>query len=214
METLETIEIEQQDASHLRFPIQLVNRPPMPELARFPRIHGQDCLRTRSRRPDRSLIMPGGRQTQVTGIATFDGERESAFAPQSVTLTLAEDLDVSRGDMIVGIEDRPAAAPRVRSNGLLDERETVESGRKVSPASYHPAGEGDRVRNSIPHRSQHYRKTAGCDRTAPERYRPRLDQNAATDCLRSVSYKSRNGRFLLIDDNNDTAGAGFVETSL
>ena len=49
----------------------------------------------------------------MTGIATFDGERESAFAPQSVTLTLAEDVDMSRGDMIAGIDDAPA--PRTRT---------------------------------------------------------------------------------------------------
>src|SRR4029450_8662623 len=59
--------------------------------------------------------MPGGRQTKVTSILTFDGERQTAFAPQSVTLTLAEDVDTSRGDMITGSDDAPSARAQLEA---------------------------------------------------------------------------------------------------
>ncbi len=111
METLETIDVEQQDASHFRFPIQLVNRPPLPELGDFRGYMGK-IASGRVNVGEQIAIMPGGRQTKVTGILTFDGERTTAFAPQSVTLTLAEDVDTSRGDMITGIDDAPAPANR------------------------------------------------------------------------------------------------------
>ena len=74
METLETIEIEQQDASHLRFPVQLVNRPPLPELGDFRGYMGR-IASGRVKVGQKIAIMPGGRQTKVTGILTFDGER-------------------------------------------------------------------------------------------------------------------------------------------
>src|SRR5678809_23986 len=108
MQTLETIEVEQQDASHLRFPIQLVNRPPLPELGDFRGYMGR-MASGRVSVGQSIAITPGGRQTRVTSILTFDGERTTAFAPQSVTLTLAEDVDTSRGDMITGIDDAPSA---------------------------------------------------------------------------------------------------------
>ncbi|HEX4999972.1 MAG TPA: GTP-binding protein, partial [Terriglobia bacterium] len=116
MELLETIEIERQDASHLRFPVQLVNRPPMAELGDFRGYMGQIASgQIHVGQP--VTILPAGRRTQVTGIVTFDGDLEAAFAPQSITLTLAEDLDVARGDMIVDNEDAPE--PRTAFNAVI-----------------------------------------------------------------------------------------------
>ena len=56
-------------------------------------------------------MLPSGRSTTVAGIDTFDGPLEQAVARQAVTVRLAEELDVSRGDMIVAAE----APPRRRS---------------------------------------------------------------------------------------------------
>ena len=49
---------------------------------------------------DEVIVLPSGRRTVVEGIDTFDGELTRAFAPQSVTLRLADAVDVSRGDLI------------------------------------------------------------------------------------------------------------------
>ena len=58
---------------------------------------------------DEVVVLPGGRQTTIAAIDTYDGPREQVIAPLSVTLRLADDLDVSRGDVI----SRPAEAPTV-----------------------------------------------------------------------------------------------------
>jgi sulfate adenylyltransferase subunit 1 len=50
---------------------------------------------------DAITVLPSGRSSKVKQILTYDGELERAFAPQSVTLRLEDDLDISRGDMIV-----------------------------------------------------------------------------------------------------------------
>ena len=58
---------------------------------------------------DRVRALPSGRWTKVTRIATFDGDLQEAHAPMSVTLTLADEIDISRGDMIAS-GDEPQIA--------------------------------------------------------------------------------------------------------
>ncbi len=56
------------------------------------------------------VVLPGGQHTTVAAIDTYDGEIEAAFPTMSVALRLADQIDISRGDMIVALEDQPAAA--------------------------------------------------------------------------------------------------------
>jgi bifunctional enzyme CysN/CysC len=56
---------------------------------------------------DQVMILPSGKTTRVKGIDTFGGERDEAFAPESVTLRLEHEIDCSRGDMIVHPGNRP-----------------------------------------------------------------------------------------------------------
>jgi sulfate adenylyltransferase subunit 1 len=51
--------------------------------------------------------MPSGLQSTITGIHTLTGELEQAYPPMSVTITLADDIDISRGDMLVKPENQP-----------------------------------------------------------------------------------------------------------
>ena len=51
--------------------------------------------------------MPSGFQSKIKSILTFDTELDEAYAPMSVTITLEDDLDVSRGDMIVRLKNQP-----------------------------------------------------------------------------------------------------------
>ena len=56
------------------------------------------------------MVLPGGQRTQVVGIDTFDGPVDTAFPAMSVTVRVADELDISRGDMLVEPDDAPAAA--------------------------------------------------------------------------------------------------------
>ena len=51
---------------------------------------------------DEILALPSGRRTRVERVVTYDGDLDAAHAPLSVTLTLADEIDISRGDMIAG----------------------------------------------------------------------------------------------------------------
>jgi len=85
-----------------RFPVQRVVRPNQD----FRGYSGQ--IASGVVRPgDEIVVLPSGQRSQVTRIPTFDGDLEYAFAPQAVTLCIEDDLDISRGDMIVHAQNRP-----------------------------------------------------------------------------------------------------------
>jgi sulfate adenylyltransferase large subunit len=58
---------------------------------------------------DEVMVMPAGHQTRIAGIDSFEGELEAAFPTMSVTLRFEDDLDISRGDMVVNVDDPPVA---------------------------------------------------------------------------------------------------------
>jgi bifunctional enzyme CysN/CysC len=96
MDHLETVDVSGDIESRpLRFPVQWVNRPN----AEFRGFCGRIASGT-VRRGDAIEVQPSGRATHVAGIVTAAGERDRAVAGQSVTLTLTDEVDVSRGDVL------------------------------------------------------------------------------------------------------------------
>ena len=97
LEHLETVEIDR-DATRrpFRFPVQLVVRPSDD----FRGYAGQISSGTISV-GDSVTVWPGNRSSRVQRIVTWDADLEQAFAPMSVTLTLEDELDISRGDVLV-----------------------------------------------------------------------------------------------------------------
>jgi sulfate adenylyltransferase subunit 1 len=107
---LETVHIASDwNLSALRFPVQWVNRPNNPTDTRlhdFRGLSGQIASGI-VRQGQPVVVFPAGIKTAVKDIWTYDGPLAEAFCPQSVTLRLEHDIDVSRGDMIVGLENLP-----------------------------------------------------------------------------------------------------------
>jgi sulfate adenylyltransferase large subunit len=93
----------------VRFPVQWVIRPMSDDHHDYRGYAGQmagGVLRPGSE----VVVLPGGRTTTVKSIDTYDGEVDVAFPSMSVTLRLADEVDVSRGNMIVEAEDQPVVA--------------------------------------------------------------------------------------------------------
>ena len=107
LEHLETVVIQPgAEMSALRFPVQSVIRPD----ASFRGFAGR--IASGSVRPgDEVLALPSGQRTRVEAIVTFDGQIESAGSGQSVTLTLGDEIDLSRGDLLAS----PDAPPHLSS---------------------------------------------------------------------------------------------------
>ena len=94
----------------LRFPVQWVIRPgPRSEDPDYRGYAGQ-LAGGMLRAGDEVLVLPSGQRSRIVAIDTFDGPVETAFPDMSVTVRVAEDLDISRGDMIVDTADPPIAA--------------------------------------------------------------------------------------------------------
>ncbi len=105
MPLLETVYIgSDRNMEDFRFPVQYVLRPNL-DFRGFSGTIASGIIR----KGDEVMTLPSRKKSRVKSIVTYDGELEEAFAPLSVTLTLTDEIDSSRGDMLV----RPGNVPRV-----------------------------------------------------------------------------------------------------
>jgi len=110
MEKLESVQIEHDvNTTDFRFPVQWVCRPQTDEYHDFRGFMGRIEAGEISV-GDALTVLPSGRTSTVKAIVTYDGNLQTAFAPQSITITLNDEIDISRGDMFVKAEHMPAVA--------------------------------------------------------------------------------------------------------
>jgi sulfate adenylyltransferase large subunit len=111
LEHLETTQVTAVDSLEgIRFPVQIVIRPD----ATFRGFAGR--VTSGVIRPgDKVVALPSGRRTRVRSIVSYDGDLAVAFAPMPVTLQLEDEIDLSRGDMLVSPENGPRVSRRFRA---------------------------------------------------------------------------------------------------
>lgn len=110
MELLETVEIDNDlNTTDFRFPVQWVCRPQTEEYHDFRGFMGR-IESGEIAVGDAITVLPSGRTTTVKEIVTYDGNLQRAYAPQSVAITLTDEIDISRGDMFVGGGTQPQVA--------------------------------------------------------------------------------------------------------
>lgn len=107
MDLLETVSIEDDiNREDFRFPVQWVCRPQTKELHDFRGYMGR--IESGSVKiGDSVTVLPSGLSSRVKEILVYEGPIDEAFAPQSITLTIEDHLDISRGDMLVKMADAP-----------------------------------------------------------------------------------------------------------
>ena len=146
LDWLETVESERRSGEKLpfRLPVQRVSRPD-PTFRGFAGTVASGVVR----RGDRIRVAPAGHASRVDRIVTFDGELERAVAGQAVTLTLADEIDISRGDLIAAADDPPQVAdqfeamifwlgedPMLRGRSYLLRAGTTTVGATIAPLKY------------------------------------------------------------------------------
>ena len=126
LEYLETVEVDNEPRTPaFRFPIQRVLRPNQ----NFRGYAGQ--IASGAVRPgDTVYALPSGRTTRVKTITTFDGDLETAHAPMSVALTLEDELDLSRGDMLAPAGLLPHIARRFEARLVWMNHRPLSPGRR------------------------------------------------------------------------------------
>src|SRR5438034_4547218 len=212
LELLESIEVDdQQHKLHFRFPVQLVSRPPAS--AEFPDFRGYMGLVASGsiRVGDHVVVLPSRARTTVRGIVTQDGPLQEAFARQAVTLTLAADLDVGRGDMI-SCEPQPPQVrtefkqtcccirePKLHLNQRYTLRHTTKTVRAVIGEINHRLNVNTLERES---------PVSELQTNDIGQVRIKTLQPVVCD---PYSVNRQTGGVLLIDENNDTVAAGMIQ---
>ncbi len=113
--TLETIPVlNDNNLVNPRFPVQYIIRPESDEFHDYRGYAGRIASGV-FRNGDRVVVLPSHLESTIRSIDTFTGELDEAFAPQSVTITLDDDIDISRGDMIVKPEDMPSETREIEA---------------------------------------------------------------------------------------------------
>jgi len=109
LEYLEKVEISHDaNLSDFRFPVQTVLRPNLDYRGFAGRVASGVV-----KKGDEITVLPSGVQSTVKAIDTFDGEIDEAFPPMSVTLRLTDEVDVSRGDMLVHPDNLPKSSNKI-----------------------------------------------------------------------------------------------------
>jgi sulfate adenylyltransferase subunit 1 len=212
LELLETIQVDDQlHKLHFRFPIQLVSRPPSsPEFHDFRGYMGR-VVSGSIRVGDHVEALPSRTRTTVTGIVTKDGPIHEAVARQSVTLTLADDLDISRGDLLSCEPDPPQVKTDFKATLCWMGERRLQLNHRYTLR--HTTRTVKAIINEIEYR---------LDVNTLER-ESRLSELQTNDIgfvriktLQPVicdPYRAnrQTGGFIIVDENNDTVAAGMIE---
>jgi bifunctional enzyme CysN/CysC len=103
LQFLETVHVgSDRNFEDLRYPVQYVNRPDR-DFRGFAAKVASGIIR----KGDEIMVLPSRKKSVVKQIVTYDGELEQAFPPQTVTITLTDEIDISRGEMIVHPDNLP-----------------------------------------------------------------------------------------------------------
>jgi bifunctional enzyme CysN/CysC len=206
MTVLENIQISSdRNLTDFRFPVQYVNRPNLD-------FRGY-CGTVASgivKKGDEVMVLPSRKTSTIKSIVTYDGEINEAFPPLAVTLTLEDEIDISRGDMLVRPNNAPYLSDKVDAHIVWMSEQPMQPGKHYSfkQATRKTTGSISNIRfkidvNTLDHESADQlllNEIGRCEIT--------LSQRIAFD-----AYKTNpgTGAFIVIDRlTNVTVGAGMI----
>ena len=126
MDHLETVEVDvtADQVKPFRMPVQWVNRPNLD----FRGFSGQIASGV-VKKGDKVRVVPSGKNSTIERIVTMDGDLDEAVSGQSVTLTFADEIDCSRGDVIATAEHPPSVADQFEATVVWMDEEALLPGR-------------------------------------------------------------------------------------
>lgn len=209
MEMLETIELNENAQTVFRLPVQYVNRPNL----NFRGFAG--TIAGGSIKPgDRVRAIPSGFTSTVKDIVTFDGNLTEAHVGQAITLTLADEIDVSRGDMLIKADESIVTGEAFRAKLVWMTDQPLVTGRQY----YFKIGTQNAI-GSVTAINHTINVNTMAQDTATE-----LALNSIADvsirlnkvvCFDSYNENRHTGSFIVIDRlTNGTVGAGMIESKL
>jgi bifunctional enzyme CysN/CysC len=210
LEHLEKVDVHDHDPRDGRFPVQYVIRPMNDEHHDYRGYAGQVAGGT-FHPGDEIVVLPSGLRSRIAAIDTLEGEVAEAFAPMAVTIRLADEIDISRGDMLAPVGQEPIVANELDADVCWMVDKPLREGSKYTIK--HTTRVAKAVVTNMVHRLDV--NTLDEDATATElglngigRIRLRTSTPLAAD---PYSINRITGSFILIDEaTNATAGAGLI----
>lgn len=116
LDFLETVQLPVESEDSMRFPVQYVVRPISDKFPDFRGYAGR-LAEGSIKKGDKIMVYPSEMTSSVTGVYLGEKELETAVSPESVDITLSDDIDISRGDVIVAVDGRQ---PHMEQDVLLN----------------------------------------------------------------------------------------------
>ena len=208
---LETVDFRQtRSLDAVRFPLQYVIRPD----SRFRGFAGQ--LASGTLRPGDALVaLPSGQETRVKAIVGFDGDSEEAVASRSITLQLGNEIDLSRGDMLVSPSNLPAVSRAFSATVVWLDSDPLRVERPLflKQTTRLVKARVSRIRHRINVNTLQYEHAGHLEMNGIAEVEVETNQPLFLD---PYAASRATGSFILIDPfSNATLGAGMVrETSI
>ena len=206
MEILETVEVAgDRNFDDLRFPVQYVNRPNL-NFRGFAGTLASGVVR----KGDEVMALPSGKTSKVKSIVTFEGELEHAGPGQAITLTLEDEIDVSRGDMLVHADNRPQVTDSFEAMLVWMGEEPMLPGKKydIKRATSYVPGSIPSIVHRVDVNTLEQGAASELRLNEIGRVKVALDAPIALD---GYEYNRTTGAFIIIDRlTNGTVGAGMI----
>lgn len=210
LEYLESVEVTGRNSNApFRLPVQRVIRPDQ----NFRGFAGQIAAGT-VRPGDRVVALPSGRTSRVESIVTFDGNLDSASVPLSVAVTLEDELDISRGDLIASVDAPPTVTNHFEASMVWLHAQPLALHRRylLKHASHIVPARVRAVRHRIDIETLDQQPATSLELNGIGEIEVETDRPILAD----LYEESRTtGGFILIDPaNNATVGAGMIREIL
>jgi bifunctional enzyme CysN/CysC len=206
MEILETVEVAgDRNFNDMRFPVQYVNRPNL-NFRGFAGTLASGIVH----KGDEVVALPSGKSSRIKSIVTFEGELEQAGPGQAITLTLEDEIDVSRGDMLVHADNRPQVTDSFEAMLVSMAEEPMLPGKKydIKRATSYVPGSIPSIVHRVDVNTLEQGAASSLQLNEIGRVKVALDAPIALD---GYEYNRTTGAFIVIDRlTNGTVGAGMI----
>ena len=210
MEILNTVEIAaDKNITDFRFPVQYVNRPNL-DFRGFCGTVASGVIQ----KGEEITALPSGKTSRIKDIVTYDASLDQAFIGQSVTLTLEDEIDISRGDVIVKSSDKLQTSNRFKTHLVWMSEAAMTPGKEYlfKFASKTTPGAVEAVEYKIDVNTQAHDKVDALQLNDIAMVDIKLSQPVLAD---NYDQNRATGAFIVIDRlSNITVGAGMVNTIL
>jgi bifunctional enzyme CysN/CysC len=203
---LETVHIaSDRNLTDMRFPVQYVLRPNL-DFRGFAGTIASGILR----KGEEVVALPSGKKSKVKSIVTYDGEIDEAFSPMAVTVTLEDEIDVSRGDMFVHPSNVPHVSSQVEAMVVWMAERPFVAGRNywIKQTTRMVGGEIAELRYGIDVNTLEKRPATQLAMNEVAHVLLSLNQPIAYDPYQT---NPATGAFIIVDRlTNNTVGAGMI----